>query len=224
MSTLLKLTNTAWLSAAAVIAVLALPGVSEASWQPARSLAVQSAQGACDAASSRIGEASDTQLARATLCLLNEERGRRGLPRLRLNNRLSDAAERHSRDMVRRNYFSHDSLSGHSFVDRIRRTGYLRSARSWSVGENLAWGSGSRGTPRSILSAWMASPGHRANILTRRFREIGIGVAEGAPVRTGVPDVIEHVPLPGGLPDVTKDAPRVASPTATYTTDFGSRG
>jgi uncharacterized protein YkwD len=200
MSTLVTRTNAAWLAAAAVVAILALPGVSDARWQPARALGAGSAgDGACDAASSRIGEASDTQLARATLCLLNEERGRRGLGRLRLNDRLSAAADRHSRDMVRRNYFSHDSLSGATFVDRIRRTGYLRSARSWSVGENLAWGSGSRGTPEQILRAWMDSPAHRANILTRRFREIGIGVAEGAPVRVGVA-------------------------AATYTTDFGSRG
>jgi uncharacterized protein YkwD len=179
--------------------VLALPGLAEARWQPVSALGSSARDGACDAASSRIGEASDAQLSRATLCLLNGERARRGLSRLRLNERLSEAAERHSRDMVRRNYFSHDSLSGASFVDRIRRSGYLRSARSWSVGENLAWGSGSRGTPESILHAWMNSPAHRANILTRRFREIGIGVAEGAPVRVGVP-------------------------AATYTTDFGSRG
>jgi uncharacterized protein YkwD len=199
MSTLLSRTNAAWLTAAAVVVVLALPGVSDARWQPARALSAGTAQGACEAASSRIGEASDTQLARATLCLLNEERTRRGLGRLRLNDRLSGAAERHSRDMVRRNYFSHDSLSGATFIDRIRRSGYLRSARSWSVGENLAWGSGSRGTPEAILRAWMHSPGHRDNILTRRFREIGIGVVEGAPVRVGIP-------------------------AATYTTDFGSRG
>ena len=84
--------------------------------------------------------------------------------------------------MNRRNYFDHTSRGGSSFVDRIKRAGYLRGARSWSVGENLAWGSGSHATARSIVRAWMNSPGHRANILNGRFREIGIGITRGAPV------------------------------------------
>jgi len=202
MSALQTRTNFAWLLVAAVVTVLALPGMSEARWRAASALPAtvpaQTAQEACEAASARVGQASEDQLLRATLCLMNAERGRRGLPPLRLNNRLSDAADRHSRDMVRRRYFSHDSLTGASFIDRIRRSGYLRSARSWTVAENLAWGSGNRGTPEQIVRAWMASPGHRSNILTGRFREVGIGVSEGAPVRVG-------------------------SAAATYTTDFGSR-
>jgi uncharacterized protein YkwD len=204
MSALQTRTNLAWLLAAAVVTVLALPGVSEARWRaasalpPTSTLPAVASQDACEAASARVGEASQGQLLRATLCLLNAERSRRGLPRLRLNERLSEAAERHSRDMVRRRYFSHDSLGGASFVDRIRRTGYLRSARSWSVAENLAWGSGNRGTPEQIMRSWMHSPGHRSNILTGRFREVGIGVIEGAPVRVGLP-------------------------AATYTTNFGAR-
>lgn len=199
MSALQARTNLAWLLAAAVVFVLALPGMAEArGWRAATALPApaNAAQQACDAANARIGEVGQGDLARATLCLLNEERTSRGLPRLRLNDRLSNAAERHSRDMVQRTYFSHDSLSGLSFVDRIRRAGYLRSARSWSAGENLAWGSGTRGAPEQIMRAWMNSSGHRANILTGRFREVGIGVAEGAPVRVG-------------------------SAAATYTTDFG---
>ena len=206
MSALQTRTNVAWLLVAAVIAVLALPGVADASWRAASALpkapegpAVAAAQDACDAANARMGEVGEVQLIRSTLCLLNRERAERGLPRLRLNERLSEAADKHSRDMVRRGYFSHDSLTGASFVDRIRRTGYLRSARSWSLGENLAWGSGNRGTPEQIMRAWMNSPGHRANILTGRFREVGIGVSEGAPVRVGLA-------------------------AATYTTDFGFKG
>ena len=85
--------------------------------------------------------------------------------------------------MVKRNYFAHVSKSGTDFVTRLTRTGYLRGARAWTVGENLAWGSGKRSTPREIVAAWMNSPGHRANILQRRFREIGIGVVFGAPRR-----------------------------------------
>jgi uncharacterized protein YkwD len=118
----------------------------------------------------------------STLCLLNIERERRGLRPLRQNRRLQRAAARHARDMDRRNYFDHDSRGGSTFVDRIKRARYLRGVRSWVVGENLAWGTSTLSTPRSIMRAWMKSPGHRSNILNAKFREIGIGISLGAPV------------------------------------------
>ncbi len=152
----------------------------------------------CANAGARAGQVSEDALADSTLCLLNEERTSRGLRALRVNRRLSAAASQHTNDMVRRGYFSHTSRSGSDMSDRIRRQGYLSGARSWMLGENLAWGSGGRSTPRRIVQAWMASPGHRHNILTARFREIGIGVADSAPVAT-------------------------SSRGATYTTTFGSR-
>jgi uncharacterized protein YkwD len=155
-----------------------------------------SAAGGCGAANATASQASEGALVRATLCVLNKERARRDLRPLRLNSRLSTAARRHSRAMVRGKFFSHDSLDGASFVERIRETGYLSGASSWYVGENIAYGSGDRSSPRSIGIAWMKSPPHRANILSRSFREIGIGLAAGTPVgRRG----------------------------GTYTTDFGQR-
>jgi uncharacterized protein YkwD len=144
-----------------------------------------------------VNRASSHQLVRSTLCLLNADRRRHGLRRLRLSRRLSKAARAHSRDMVRRDYFSHTSPSGASFVDRIRRSGYLSGAFTWMVGENLAWGAGSMSSPAQTVRAWMRSPGHRENILTGRFVHIGIGIARGAPASVG------------GIP------------AATYTTDFG---
>jgi uncharacterized protein YkwD len=155
-----------------------------------------SAAGACSAANATAAKASKRALVRATLCVLNAERARHHLRPLRLNRRLSLAAQRHSRAMARRKFFSHTSPGGASFVDRIRSTGYLSGARSWTVGENIAYGSGSRSTPRSIGSAWMNSPPHRSNILSSSYRAIGIGIAAGTPVGGG-----------GG----------------TYTTDFGRR-
>ena len=155
-----------------------------------------SAAGACSAANATAATASKRALVRATLCVLNAERARHHLRPLRLNRRLSRAAQRHSRAMAQRKFFSHTSLGGASFVDRIRSTGYLSGARSWAVGENIAYGSGSRSTPRSIGSAWMNSPPHRSNILSSSYRAIGIGIAAGTPVGGG-----------GG----------------TYTTDFGRR-
>ena len=83
--------------------------------------------------------------------------------------------------MVEHLYFEHDSRNGDSFADRIRDTGYLSRASRWVVGENLAWGSGRLATPEAIVKAWMDSPGHRANILSGRYREIGIGLTLGSP-------------------------------------------
>lgn len=130
----------------------------------------------------RPGAASKHDVVVAVHCLLNEQRARRGLRKLKLHWRLSRAARRHAEDMARRNYFSHTSLSGASFLDRIRRTGYLSGARAWTAGENIAWGSGHLGTPRAIVRAWMRSSGHRRNILARRFRHLGLGVAYDTPV------------------------------------------
>jgi uncharacterized protein YkwD len=158
---------------------------------------VASATGACSATNASVKTASKRALVRATLCMLNVERSRHRLRPLRLNRTLSAAARRHSRAMAERHFFSHDSLNGSSFLDRIKRTGYLRGARSWAVGENIAYGSGRLSTPRAIGKAWMDSPGHRANILSRSFRSIGVGISAGTPVGRG---------------------------GATYTTDFGRRG
>ena len=139
----------------------------------------------CKSANYKPGEISKRKLVRATLCALNVERRNHGLRKLKLSKRLSVAARRHSEDMARRNYFSHSSPSGSSFLDRIKRAGYLTGARSWTAGENIAWGSGRRATPRATVRSWMNSPGHRANILKGRFRHIGIGIAYGAPIRGG---------------------------------------
>lgn len=119
-------------------------------------------------------------MGRATVCLLNRERQRRGLRALRVNNRLSRAALSHTRDMVKRRYFDHVSPTGRDLTDRVTVAGYVSRAERWEVGENLAWGIGGLATPRSIVAGWMRSPGHRHNILDRRFREIGIGVIDGS--------------------------------------------
>lgn len=159
-----------------------------------------SAESACTHPGALPWKTSERTVARATVCLLNVERKRHGLQSLHIDLRLGHAAAGHSAEMSRRKYFSHNSRSGASFLDRIRRAGYLRRARRWSVGENIAWGTGALGSPRLIVRAWMHSPGHRANILTRSFRHIGIGISAGVPV---------GVPTGNG---------------ATYTTDFGMRG
>jgi uncharacterized protein YkwD len=136
---------------------------------------------ACSGANSSPASLGRSGATRTTLCLLNKERRSHGLRTLRLNGKLDRAARGHASDMVNRHFFAHESLSGASFATRIKRTGWTRSRRSWTVGENIGWGGGSLSTPRSMVRAWMNSAGHRANILSRSFNQIGIGIANGAP-------------------------------------------
>ena len=130
------------------------------------------------------GAVSEHALGKATVCLINKERTSRGMRALRMNRRLSRAALAHTVDMVNQHYFEHVSQIGENVVDRLNATGYLTRVHSWLVGENLAWGTEDLATPRKTVVAWMNSPGHRANILKRRFREIGIGIVFHAPTAT----------------------------------------
>jgi uncharacterized protein YkwD len=156
---------------------------------------------ACEAAHiAVISRATIHRAQDATLCLLNRIRVRYGLAPLRLNRRLSHAARGHSREMVRRRYFSHDSPGGAPAFARMLHTHYVPRNAGWMFGENIAWGGGSLAQPAAIVRAWMHSPPHRENILNRRFRDIGIGIAAGVPVRG------RFAHLRG----------------ATYTTDFGN--
>lgn len=124
--------------------------------------------------------ASDPAAADATLCLLNKERTSRGLGALTRSAVLDKAADRFAVDMVERGFFDHVSPGGGTFMDRIKAAGWAPSG-SWTAGENIAWGSGSLGSPESIVDGWMHSTGHRANILNGAFSQIGIGIADGAP-------------------------------------------
>ncbi len=113
----------------------------------------------------------------ATLCLVNAERAGAGLGPLTDNRPLAAAAQAHAVDMVARRYFSHTSANGRSFDTRIRAFGYPGGY----LAENIAWGGGSLGTPRSIVSGWMNSTGHRENILNGGLRDSGVGVAVSTP-------------------------------------------
>ena len=165
-------------SARRIATALATCGLIAAA-APAASLA--DAPTHCTGADTLPAETGGRASAQATLCLINEIREGHGRGRLRANERLAAAAGGHARDMVANRYFSHDSLSGLDFVRRALAAGYTTRARMELLGENLAWGSGQLATPEEIVDAWMRSPGHRANILRRGFREIGIAVADGTP-------------------------------------------
>jgi uncharacterized protein YkwD len=153
---------------------------------------------ACAGAGARPTNATLDRATDATVCLINQARAQRGLGALRAAGALDRAARAHSRDMVRHDYFAHGSPSGSTPQQRIDRTGYLDGARSWAVGETIAWGSGGLATPASIVRGWLRSSGHRAILLDGRYDDLGVGIAIGAP--------------------------RSDTGGATFTGDFGARG
>jgi uncharacterized protein YkwD len=135
----------------------------------------------CQSADALPGQASVADAREATLCLMNAQRTARGLGRLKAQPELALVAGRFARQMVRDQFFDHKSPGGSTMLSRIRSTSYLRNVRRWTVGENLAWGTGTLATPRATVEAWMRSADHRANLLDRGFADVGIGIATGAP-------------------------------------------
>lgn len=98
----------------------------------------------------------------------NIERYQAGLPFLTQDPRLAQVAERKMRDLFTRQYFAHDAPTGEGVSDLANDAGYEYLV----VGENLALGD--FGSSKAVVDAWMDSPGHRENILSRKFSEIGI--------------------------------------------------
>ena len=104
----------------------------------------------------------------------NIQRVKSGLVSLKENSRLNAAAEAKIKDMFENQYFEHQSPSGKGAGDLAEDFGYEFLA----VGENLALGNFP--SDENLVEAWMASPGHRANILNTSYEEIGVAVGEGA--------------------------------------------
>jgi uncharacterized protein YkwD len=132
-------------------------------------------------------EAANIALVRASvLCLVNRVRAQHGEDPLGTNPDLERAAEEHAGELVAQNYFAHIAPDGRTPVDRARSDGYLPSPQfGYVIGENLAWGTLNLSTPRSIVAAWVASPGHLANILETQYRDTGIGVTPAVPASLG---------------------------------------
>jgi uncharacterized protein YkwD len=114
----------------------------------------------------------------AMKCLVNFARAVAGLPRLSGSGALDNSADNKAGDIMRCNQFSHEAC-GRDFLYWFRRSGYIGGS-CWWAGENLAWGTGQLGTPRSIMNAWMHSAPHRANILGRQFSDFGISLRLGS--------------------------------------------
>ena len=121
----------------------------------------------------------------AIFCLVNAERTSRGVRSLKRDPDLAQAARGHSQDMVRNDYFAHTSPGGETLKDRLREAGYGSGGAGWRAGENLGWGTGRRATPDALVDAWLESAGHRRVLLGHDYRELGVGVAGGAPNQDG---------------------------------------
>jgi uncharacterized protein YkwD len=109
---------------------------------------------------------------------INETRAAHGLAPVHLASGLRNAAQAHSNDMVSRNYFAHTSPTGSTLSYRIIHSTF-RTWGAWWAGENLAWGTGTIGSPRSVIRMWLASPEHRSILLSSRYTYVGVGRAVG---------------------------------------------
>lgn len=99
---------------------------------------------------------------------VNEQRTRQGLPALRADMKLNAVARSFAADMSRRGYFSHESPEGATMLTRFKAAGV---SYGWA-GENIARG---QQDVSEVMTSWMTSSGHRANILGSHFRRIGLG-------------------------------------------------
>jgi uncharacterized protein YkwD len=138
-----------------------------------------SAGGGCNRwADTRPAQLIPKQARGAVLCLVNNKRDSNGRGGLNRNRKLFASAGSHSRTMARKNCFSHQCSGERGLGGRLKRAGYLTGGlSSWAYGENIAWGKGRQGTPRTVVRRWMNSPSHRANILSGTFKDFGAGFA-----------------------------------------------
>jgi len=133
------------------------------------------------AADAMVGRASDAAVRARVVRLVNAARSQprrcgserfAAAPPLEISSKLTDAAEAHAHDMARRRFFEHRGSDGSEPKDRVKRAGYL----SRLTGENIALGPQSA---EEAVDGWLDSPGHCANIMDPRFRDIGVGLATG---------------------------------------------
>jgi uncharacterized protein YkwD len=185
------------ITAALTAALLLAPAAAHAKTAPKKGVKATIALGdkrpvrahaAQDCANTNLMPTGDNvdQIRAAVLCLHNQIRAQHNLPLLRDNAKLRKAAAGHSSDMVDEGYFDHTTPAGTTFVDRILGAKYAKQTDGWTLGENLAWGTGDLSTPAGVMQAWMNSAGHKANILKRSYREVGIGIRLGVPSDAGV--------------------------------------
>jgi uncharacterized protein YkwD len=172
----------------------ALPATAAASPRAAAAAA------GCPGATLQPGPGTGSAIDRATLCLVNAIRRAHHLHALRGNRELGKVAGSQVVSMVRWDYFADVRPSGQTPLSLVGVTRYPAHTAGYAVGQNIAWGTGAYASPEHIVAEWMASPPHRAIILTGYYRDAGVAVEPA---------------LPGVL--------RVGRSGATYAMEFGVR-
>ncbi len=121
-----------------------------------------------------------TQQARTSVvCLINKKRAHNHAKPVHENALLDAAAQGHTDAMTTQNFFSHEGDG--TPASRASTAGYMAGARAWGVGEDLFWGADKRSTPSATVNAWMHSAVHRSVMLSRSYRQVGVGVDQGSP-------------------------------------------
>jgi uncharacterized protein YkwD len=153
--------------------VLASTAGAKAADDPYAALVAPS--GTCGPAADQLGiDAATAPL--AMQCLTNYARAQQGLAPLQLNATLNAAGQAKLKSNISCAEFSHTPC-GQPF-DTVFSS-YVQGATSYQIGENIAWGTGSYGTPRQTMNGWVHSAGHRENILTAAYAELGVGYLPG---------------------------------------------
>ena len=149
---------------------ICLPGTAEKPVGKENAQPAESADSKEDKAEEAL-ENSVSAYEKEVVRLVNAERAKYGLSALKLSEKLSDGARMKSEDMRKNKYFSHTSPTYGSPFDQMKALGITYR----SAGENIAMG---YKTPAAVVDAWMRSEGHRANILSAKYTEIGVGYVE----------------------------------------------
>jgi uncharacterized protein YkwD len=127
------------------------------------------------------GAAVRSSTVTSLLQAVNQTRVAHGLRPLRVDRTLVRAARSHSTEMLRGNFFAHGDFHGRMVAFHV--IGPV-------AGENLAWGNGPYASASSIISEWLASPEHRANLLHAGWTRIGIGISRGTFLGNGGSSVV----------------------------------
>jgi uncharacterized protein YkwD len=177
------------------VAILEIPPFADHGSDPARAKRGPT----CPFAHAKPDALNQSEAVQSVRCLIDKVRTNRGKHALSTNGNLGQAAQGHTNHMVKHRCFSHQCPGEGDVSSRVKRTGYLNGAQSWSVAENIAAGDGGQGSPAAMMNAWMNSPPHRAAILSAGYEHVGVGMEHGTPSN------------PNG-------------DGATYTSDFGRKG
>jgi uncharacterized protein YkwD len=179
---LMRLRSTRSLVVALAVTLFALAAIGGPSPLPGPATASAAACPGADSPPRRISSKSASHL---VVCLVNHQRAKHGLKRVKARGALVGAASRHSKHMQRTDCFDHVCPGEPSLPGRYQKTDYLPCGCNWGAAENIAWGPRSQGSPRAVVEAWMNSSAHRSNILNGSFRDVGVGVRWGSPDKTG---------------------------------------